>query len=60
MDETQKLAAMSFEERVAYFRERPHPNLDPRIDPEWVARSRAKAVDTILRRDAEQAGRQVS
>jgi hypothetical protein len=50
-----ELEAMPMDERIAYFAAQPIPDLDPRIDPAFVARSRAKAVDTIARRDREQA-----
>lgn len=50
-----ELEAMTMDERIAYFAADPYPDLDPRIDPAFVARSRAKSVDTIARRDREQA-----
>jgi hypothetical protein len=50
-----ELEAMSMNERIAFFAAHPLPDLDPRIDPAFVARARARAVDNIARRDREQA-----
>ena len=53
----QELAAMSEDERVEYFLARPMGGQDPTIDPVFVARSRARLVPIVERRDAEQAAR---
>ena len=53
----QELGAMSEEERVQYFLANPMEGQDPTIDPEFVARSRARLVPIIERRDADQATR---
>lgn len=48
-----ELAAMPADELIAYFTEHPFPGLDPRIDPAFVARIRAKSVERLVQRDQE-------
>jgi hypothetical protein len=52
-----ELAAMSEDERVEYFLANPMDGQDPAIDPVFVARSRARLIPIVERRDAEQAAR---
>ena len=52
-----ELAAMSEDERVDYFLANPMDGQDPMIDPVFVARSRARLVPIVERRDAQQASR---
>ena len=48
---------MSEEERVQYFLANPMEGQNPTIDPVFVARSRARLIPIIERRDAEQAAK---
>ena len=50
----EELAAMSEDERVQYFLAHPLEGQDPAVDPVFVARSRARFVLSILKRDEEQ------
>jgi hypothetical protein len=53
----EELAAMSEEERVQYFLDHPVEGVDPGVDPLFVARSSARLVPIVVRRDAEQAAK---
>ena len=52
-----ELAVMSEGERVQYFLDHPVEGVDPEVDPPFVARSSARLVPIVVRRDAEQAAK---
>lgn len=50
-----RLVSMTPEQRHQYFLDHPLPGVDPAIDPDFVARSRARLVPIVADRDIKQA-----